>query len=451
MATVDSVPPEIIAEIFKQTLPDDGHIHISPHDGPLLVSQVSKKWRSIALADSQLWSSFSISVTRSNPPPHVSILALWLERSSAQLLSFTLTMDRFSPPGNNLRQLARPILAAIAAHSARWRRVCVVLPGSQHLLRDLFVKSAPKLESISLTLGNWNAEEMDDINNLLRSAPSLQELIWSNRTSWGSFDTPFDSGMQHLQVDWRQLTDIVLDTWITLKTALDVLRQCPVLVNLNFRHFAYTPDFALDSTSDDCTPIRLGRLQSLLIYQLELDDGLATLFNMLICPNLRHFHYTCGFIELVQWPQSYFNAFLAHSPCQLQSLVLECAGVNEEQLIQSLEHSSRSLTRLEVYEPRGVAGVGDKLLDKLHHRTTPFRDCQVFCPQLRTLILHGSVQCTDGALEEMLQSRTKPRRGCPNCTCATLERVDIRFPKYCITNDADLAYLSTLNLTHGLV
>ena len=447
MITIDTIPPEVVVQIFLEFFSSNNNadVIISPHQGPLLISQVSRNWRNVALLYPQLWSSFSITITPSSRSQIIFMLKLWLKRSSLRLLSFTLILERFSLLNSELIQLSQSILRALAAESRRWKRITMFLPGSQQLLRGLFTYGAPNLECVSFHLGNWKTNEIEDITNILRLAPSLKILAWSNRaTQWTTFDAPFDSGLCSLHVSWDNLTDVDLDTWITWKTALGILRQCSKIITFNLRHFAYGPSDV--ETEEDCTPILLNHLSTLAIYQLELDHNLVALFDKLTCPALRHFHFTGGFIKYFPWPQSSFLNFLVRSACHLITLSLEYTDIKEDQLLQCLIQSSSSLSRLQVYSnAAGAICVGDKLLEQLHHRSTAFDDCATLCPNLQTLVLHRNIQCAEGALLAMLQSRMPtaiPQHRCTKCA-VSMQHVNLQIPK-CCANSADLISLRNL-------
>ena len=447
MSTIDFIPPEILVQIFSTSfsLNDNADVIISPHQGPLLISRVSRKWRHVALSDSRLWSSLSISITSTTRPTNISMLKLWLKRSSSQLLSFTLIMDPFSSLGSELLSLGQLTLQELATESHRWKRITMFLPGSQQLLRGLVIHGTPNLESASFQLGHWKSNEIDDINNILNLAPSLKVLDWSNRmTQWTSFDSPFDGGMGNLQVSWKNLTHVILNTWITWKTALHILRQCNSIVNFDLHHFGYGSDV---EPKEDCSPILLNHLSTLSIYQLELDHSLASLIDKLTCPALRHFHFTCGFINSITWPHLSFLDFLVRSACHIHTLLLEYTGIDENQLLQCLRQSSSSLSCLKVYsDAAGSICVGDKLLHQLHPRSTVFGECTTLCPNLRTLVLHNNIQCAEGALLTMLQSRTAlgiAQHRCTTCS-VSIQHVNLRFAKCRRPNDPCLMSLRNL-------
>ncbi|KAJ7211560.1 hypothetical protein GGX14DRAFT_329134, partial [Mycena pura] len=60
-----TLPNEITSRIFVQCLPDHGRVRPSPRSVPLLVAQVCRRWREVALATCKLWSSIDVHITRS--------------------------------------------------------------------------------------------------------------------------------------------------------------------------------------------------------------------------------------------------------------------------------------------------------------------------------------------------------------------------------------------------
>jgi len=440
---MDFVPPEILSHIFRITL-QAGDVSISSRVGPLLVSQVSQRWRHVAISDSVLWATFKIDISPTTAAGHSSIVKLWLDRSSCQPLSITVCMDPFSHMEGSTSKVMQDIFTVLTSVSTRWKNLNLSLPNySQKFCLGLCSAHSPILESLSFKLGNWSADEASQINTLLQYAPTLQKLTWSNRSSWASWDSPFDSGIEQLQAPWHSLTSVCLDTWITYKSAINILSYCHSIVHLDLRHFSYGPDTLGQVSSFEGTLICLLHLESITIYQLKLDEGLSALLDRLNCPNLKAFHYTCGFVELYTWPQSSFHNFLVHSKCSLQALMLEFTGITEPQLTQCLEQSSATLKKLEIYDARGDICVTDDLLKKMAvHKSVWGKFNGILFPNLETLILHNVVDCSDGALATTLRTRSVSYLSRIGAPCNPLHFARVHFSKrFKVTNKADIEYL----------
>ncbi|KAJ7191453.1 hypothetical protein GGX14DRAFT_600423 [Mycena pura] len=82
-----TLPNEIISRIFVNCLPDHGRVCPLQSTAPLLVAQICRCWRAIALETCQLWSSVDLTSTR-----HITeqFLLTWISRGKQHPLSWTL-------------------------------------------------------------------------------------------------------------------------------------------------------------------------------------------------------------------------------------------------------------------------------------------------------------------------------------------------------------------------
>ncbi|KAJ7739437.1 hypothetical protein DFH07DRAFT_965722 [Mycena maculata] len=85
---VSKVPPEIVSEIFCHCLPPRNLIKPLPGETPLLLGQISRRWRTIALSTPTLWTAICLI------DPHsegiCSLLEVWLSRARGGPLSINL-------------------------------------------------------------------------------------------------------------------------------------------------------------------------------------------------------------------------------------------------------------------------------------------------------------------------------------------------------------------------
>lgn len=421
LPAIQRIPVELFCEIFKNCLPEDAYSAVSRHAAPLLVSQVCATWRGIVLSTPTLWSSLRVSIIHIDRVPHISLIKLWLDRSRATPLSLCFELDKFPPVSATFIQLAASILDIFATVSLRWRSLKLVLPGSHKLLHTIFDVRAPNLEVLNLDLRNWSQDETAEINLLLRSTLCLRRLSWSNRPSWGSWDTPFRDVVTTLQVSWCDITHLVFDTCLNLENSYQILRQCRRLVSCDLRHFAGgSPTVNLPS-------LTLPHLISMKIYQHDPDEGLGYFFDVLRCPGLKIVSVTCGYVlDGFRWVHVQFKSFLCRSSCSLQSLSLEFTGVTEDQLTQYLQASNPSLSRLEVYGMGRDVCVTDTLLKMLTCRKVPIGRRGPLCPNLRALILHNVLVSTDGVLSRMLTSRMEASSS-STPSCVRFEHIDLVF------------------------
>ncbi|KAJ7830478.1 hypothetical protein B0H13DRAFT_1503947, partial [Mycena leptocephala] len=55
LAKLGELPVELWSKIFRCALPRDGRVHPSPKVAPLLLAQICRQWRAVALATPELW------------------------------------------------------------------------------------------------------------------------------------------------------------------------------------------------------------------------------------------------------------------------------------------------------------------------------------------------------------------------------------------------------------
>ncbi|KAJ7929564.1 hypothetical protein B0H13DRAFT_1564838, partial [Mycena leptocephala] len=86
-----SVPPEITGIIFIHCLPSnplpfrEWAPWPSPHEAPLLLAQICRRWREICLDTPELWKSIAFGDTKS-----VELQKRWLSRARNQPLTLSL-------------------------------------------------------------------------------------------------------------------------------------------------------------------------------------------------------------------------------------------------------------------------------------------------------------------------------------------------------------------------
>ncbi|KAJ7175185.1 hypothetical protein C8R43DRAFT_824335, partial [Mycena crocata] len=80
-----TLPNEITSQIFTECLPADGLVRPSPRTAPLLVAQICRHWREVALATCELWSS--VEFQKEGRPP---LIESWFSRAKGHPLALSL-------------------------------------------------------------------------------------------------------------------------------------------------------------------------------------------------------------------------------------------------------------------------------------------------------------------------------------------------------------------------
>ncbi|KAJ7609147.1 hypothetical protein FB45DRAFT_1039296 [Roridomyces roridus] len=122
LSSLRRLPPELLAEIFSWTLPDELQGDVSDmNNSPWVLTQVSSRWRDISVATSSLWCNIS-AVYGGSPDeilhPRPEMIQTQVERAGTQNLriQFHACEDRDAAEQVYLFQ-------SLASHSARWEQL----------------------------------------------------------------------------------------------------------------------------------------------------------------------------------------------------------------------------------------------------------------------------------------------------------------------------------------
>ncbi|KAJ7609814.1 hypothetical protein FB45DRAFT_1010103 [Roridomyces roridus] len=147
---LETIPDDIVREIFLHSLPAHGSIQPSRYSVPLVLAQICTRWREVLLGTVQLWSSIDFTLEASSSDqsnPHsdgiVQLLHTWFRRAKAHPLSLTV----------------------------RCSRACVVLPAG---LIPLIQQYAPQFSTLALSVPSSQWDEF--IRSISGPFPALRHL-----------------------------------------------------------------------------------------------------------------------------------------------------------------------------------------------------------------------------------------------------------------------------------
>ncbi|KAJ6536029.1 hypothetical protein B0H19DRAFT_1182711 [Mycena capillaripes] len=179
------LPFELRSKIFCFCLPSDGRVRPSATAAPLLLAQVCRHWRAVALATPQLWCSIFFEFYPDPPyaglgslygyelPTHstTALVDLWLSRSSGHPLSVTLHCDWWAG-------LPHGLMDILKARSTQWERMEVVLPRKDMLELNSVPGPFPCLRILAIEVNQSLPHDFSLNTNLYtRScAPALAAL-----------------------------------------------------------------------------------------------------------------------------------------------------------------------------------------------------------------------------------------------------------------------------------
>ncbi|KAF7325608.1 F-box domain-containing protein [Mycena kentingensis (nom. inval.)] len=219
-----SIPPELTMEIFKAVCSprDAAGPSLLRTSAPLLLTEVCRSWRQIAISTPELWQGAHL---RARHPTE--FVQMWIARTGRTPLDCYL----YSDDADGLDALMECALQ----ESRRWRVITLWIPlvSFPKLDHDLAGTSLPMLRSLTLEISNFSAPGMsvDEIEPLtIRNAPLLQELHLKMSTRLP------------VEVPWEQLTKLELGFTLSPANALGMVARCSQLIELKLDTISTDPD-----------------------------------------------------------------------------------------------------------------------------------------------------------------------------------------------------------------
>jgi hypothetical protein len=304
-----SLPTEITIEVFRQCVQSTPKPRPSPSEAPLLLGQICRQWREIALDAHDLWQCLQFP----GDTAPAELLELWLSRSGNLPLNYSLSCSDPSRAG--------AMIETMMPHSCQWQEVSFSsLPRESLSMLDLRRQSWPVLRMISFDTYNNSSNELVQDTIVIQNAPLLRE-VQIPRIPKLIFDLP-----------WRQLSALTLRRAVDLAECMALLRQCRDLVLL-----VVTTTFT-DSSSLH-TDLTMEHLESL---TCNLAD--TPILNHLTLPHLRRLIVTG---PVSPSDPTHLESFVRRSRCILDFHSLPLNFIAPNTLPSWLKSLPNSVTSLE--------------------------------------------------------------------------------------------------------
>ncbi|KAF7326927.1 F-box domain-containing protein [Mycena venus] len=318
-----NLPKEIISMIFVQCLPAHGRVRPSPRKAPLLLAQICRLWREIALSTSQIWSSMDLMFDFGYVGGHygnvpnpgaLPLLRTWLFRAKDRPISLTLRSHH--------NQLSPDVLSVIPSYAGQLCRLELSLEPVDFEYIRAASAAFPNLRRIAFYCYDPPGSIENPVS-IFGSPPALCELrVLCNSGSAVPFGVyPF--------LNTLELGDT------SAQLVLEVLSRCPQLLHLKA---------CIKDSTNVPMPSNAARnfdLQSLVLVAYQ--RGLAVhLLHYLTLPRLRR-------LDLQDETQfAVLMSFLARSSCILDHLGLTIPA--ENQVWQEVRTILRRFPSLESFD-----------------------------------------------------------------------------------------------------
>ncbi|KAJ7082237.1 hypothetical protein B0H15DRAFT_785874 [Mycena belliarum] len=405
LSPIRRIPHEVLCEIFIRCLPKNAYVEASVTQCPLLLTQISSNWRSIALSTPALWASITVNLSIKSCLPNPCLIQAWLARSGSCPLSFHIAESirkDFYDPGIIT---SASILELYAPHYNRWQHIRLeyqdwrIDTGFATLPCDAPPQS---LETLHLARDFWQSSEQAQLS-LMLSAPRLGDCTWISNTDLGTFRAPFP-----------QLAKLFLERPLYSDDFMHILNDCANLEACQFLVLASSP------SSNVARPLSPSVLRHNLRTLDLTADLFGRLFSQLELPCLRELsarRYDIVPHPAPVWPHKEFMSLLSRSKCTLDALSLSDMDTTPNQMSDCLRHTSASLQKLILTNDRRLRHtiVNDDVLRLLTWTRPDPGGTQVnICPRLSVIRLWDCHSSTDGVLADMIESRWKAGDGGPD-------------------------------------
>ena len=447
LAPVRRLSMDVLGVIFSHCLATHRNPAMSASEAPILLTQICRDWRSIALSIPQLWSRLYVPTFRRVLGPeglpnvlegerrmeaYTEEVQRWLRLSAACPLAITLM-----PAGDPVYH--QPLLNSIIQSSRRWQQLelgCSLSPGSELLTRLLSLSPDDltmlrELRIYSTVDIQWQEVQEDPwYQSGLLTAPGLRSIFIADmhRTNVFSAGIP---------PNWKNLNHLFIHSPTLIGLAHRMLNYCRNLVACLLEIAGQWDDTeTIPSTSIALSPCILPHLTF-----LSLQGGLtgcSQLFRSIEAPSLKILDYQgylpgefeeFGLFNLLQNANS-LETFRVDHHYLTESNVLKYST-----LIPSVTHlvlgrsPKRSYRYYPSYIPHYAAySENVSLITTLHqfkHQSLPDSAPTVLFPSLEIFEAYGTSGVTDIMLLEFIKARIDASNS--NAGVSKLKKVLVEF------------------------
>ncbi|KAG1848496.1 hypothetical protein DFJ58DRAFT_465771 [Suillus subalutaceus] len=299
---ISRLPTEILSEIFLYCLPEDEHLVNASKQAPMLLTNICRRWREIAVGMPRLWCSLQVEFwypywqMRASAHERWQARALgydsWLKRSGGRPLSLKLECGN---DWSELQSLLQPYVQQVSSLSLGF-----ISHDGPFMLEDF--QSLKELTIHTYVFDDYERAINPSLSKLPVNLRTINmKNVWFNHWLLDSFA---DSG-------WDRLTHLEISV-DGRHAGARILSLCPNLSSLKM-----TGSFDLGQTAE---PVTHTNLRSLHISWTEIRNltGDPGPFQVMTLPSLRVLEAS----HRGPWPHEPFMEFLTRSKCTLERLVL---------------------------------------------------------------------------------------------------------------------------------
>jgi hypothetical protein len=367
---IHKFPPEIASHIFIQYAPPHALFAEDERSTPLYLGAVCQKWRQLAWATPQLWSSSLIGFhakgrySTSNGSDLLQLVTEWLDRTASLPLTIGFDQPFEEVHGDGVYH---DVINILNKHSAKWYDVHFDLP-ARHLHRLCGSSQGNMIRRLALRNYCLSIRDSDIPKFSMKSKPSPTGL------------TLVEVSLLHVDIIWNNLTVASVNS-IGVDECFELIRRAPLLENLTLCRIH-------DDASSDLFPIPntrivLPHLQSLELSNFWEEDVVAKILDSVCLPSLKQWIH-----DRSPFPLDNMIKFIGCLSSRLKRLKMgiDCGHLYDENQLPTFLYPLSSLEFLELR-------IDDSSGEKFFNILCASAQSPLFLPQLQSLELTGPYPC----------------------------------------------------------
>ncbi|KAJ7138719.1 hypothetical protein C8R43DRAFT_1131886 [Mycena crocata] len=299
-----TLPSEIISEIFIHVL-DFSSLDApcpAPTLAPMVLAQICRHWRQIALSLPSLWSTISLEVNRKTFKQWMIMARTLLQRSKSSPLSISLKYGMDHQGLFSLGARIEEVFLELSQHFIRLQHLDFGVTLMSPVLEQLMQSPMPRLTHLTLWMDRLYTGGSRPVLLLPETVPLLHSIELHHFNTYSSLVLP-----------WKQITTLTC-VHIEYRHLSKLLQEVPALRHCQVIHMAR-------GRADRPQPIILPHLESFIFSLYDPDEnplyGIFALEKMIL-PALRVLQIPETFLAYPSFMD--LHALISRSKCNLQKL-----------------------------------------------------------------------------------------------------------------------------------
>ena len=402
---------DIFIQALQIVLRDHDFVPPSAQHPPVVLTQVCRLWRKIALSCPILWSSLDVTINCwYDLDRYREVIPLWISRSGNIPFSFRLLFSPNTGAGVHINQMY-PVFKRLLDASTRWHIVQLIVRPESDNSDDLYYPGRHKYDFTALESLSFSAHPsvLKAYSQLLDVQSTTAPLLNTFRLDGDDILSPVP---RYVVPDFGALNRLLLHNFTSLQDCIQVLQSCirstDITICLGDLMYPVHMPTIIHS------PAVIPQLHS---WKIRTFSGMTGLFDNFRIPNIQHLHVEFRWMMFENndeepylianhppWPQEAFISFITRSACSITKLFFEDVHLSRGDLVDILVCVSSTLQELIIYgvgEP-SVPCVDDEVLQLLTWKSETISNV---CGHLWRICLIKCMRCRKGKFAQMVMSR----------------------------------------------